>query len=393
MSTNLLTLLQGSPAYQAAALSLMLSQVNTYVERLDLPILRPVEPSHLIERYVTPPKFGMGGALRTTNYTFTFSMGHLHTVSRGDILHGQDYREELQALSKHSSLVDSNGAYQLATQWLTAVCVDVPALERACAPRVVQRCYSSNPYPPDMTLPANTLYNWLPIFDIEWRPCGAVNQHTGSVTVAVLGHTKELLNLDIGTVAFSSEAALAITNLGETYAASVQKVATNAGTYPYPWRRPRYAPPLDLPTAQQRPWLEAFFSRHGSLEPLKDPDKVEAYLFNEYDSLKVMQPSESLVALGPVPVKTEIARNLADLVLDFGIYAWELEGFAPEYRVRIRFSKGTNTVEVLVNNEQDCLQVRVNGHGGPDLTCLPAQARMADFTQKLFPFARFKRPD
>src|SRR5262249_43816055 len=143
--------------------------------RLGLPLKFPLEKQDLQSAYVDLPKTlypgGAGGSIDIsqkdffsadppTVYSFGFGIGTL--LDAGDIreagkMFGARFvtrihpfgvshvAEENEILSHGKSLVDTNGAYQLATNWLNAIQVDVLELEKTNRPAIQQRWfYGSN---------------------------------------------------------------------------------------------------------------------------------------------------------------------------------------------------------------------------------------------------------
>jgi len=75
-------------------------------------------------------KIGVSGTLETTNFFFSFGEGKLLMVERLSEHAVEYYAHDLNKLVGQPSLIDTNGAYQLATQWLAAVDVDMTALNK-----------------------------------------------------------------------------------------------------------------------------------------------------------------------------------------------------------------------------------------------------------------------
>jgi hypothetical protein len=123
-----------TPAYRQAALSLVLQEANHYAARLKLSERLPIASNDLREVRIATPwleqKFGMLGSIRTENYSYGVAKGNRLVYITG--------KEEAQRLDvshkrKHVrpwSELNTNTAFQLATQWLTLAYVDVARLAR-----------------------------------------------------------------------------------------------------------------------------------------------------------------------------------------------------------------------------------------------------------------------
>jgi hypothetical protein len=204
-----------SIAYRAVAIQHMLDEVNYWSQQLQLPTAHPIQPAEIKWSHVNPPRIGFGGVITTTNFDFSFpnrGEGKLCYITRLIIRDGHDVLDLYPELARTSSLIDSNGAYQMATQWLTSVSVDVPALEQRYKSNVRQWFFWGKPenLPRDQwSMPAITSTNksMLPIFDVRWG-----DGETPPVKVIILGSTKELLQLRMEDSSFSRRPPLVITN-------------------------------------------------------------------------------------------------------------------------------------------------------------------------------------
>jgi len=89
-----------------------------------------------------------------------------------------------EKLSKEKSLISTNEAYQLATNWLRAISVDVNRLEAKFPPSIRQRWYYGKVGNSGLSLTT------IPIFDVKWG-----NWDRAKISVVIYGTTKELLQL------------------------------------------------------------------------------------------------------------------------------------------------------------------------------------------------------
>jgi len=204
-----------SMAYRVVAVERMLGEVNYFAQQLQLPTPRPIRPADITWSHLNPPRTGFGGAITVRNCDFSFpnrGEGKLCYITRLTVRDGHDVLDLYPELASTPSLIDSNGAYQLATQWLTSVSVDVPALEQKYKSNVRQWFFWGKPenLPKDQwSVPAITSTNktMLPIFDVRWG-----DGETPPVKVTILGSTKELLQLRMEDSSFSRRPPLVITN-------------------------------------------------------------------------------------------------------------------------------------------------------------------------------------
>lgn len=140
-------------------------------------------------------KVGVQGNIWTTNFEFNFFRGRLLDVMRLSAPHVEYYATNLDDLIGKPSLIDTNGAYQLATQWLAAVDVDVAALEKQGGHSINQLHYLARGVTNAITLP-------LYYVDFGSRHVAAVANLPATeeplVSVEILGTTKGLQELTIG---------------------------------------------------------------------------------------------------------------------------------------------------------------------------------------------------
>jgi hypothetical protein len=137
---------------------------------------------------IVPPRvIGFAGRLDTDKYSFSFAKsGRLRFITKLDNGRGnKTLREYLESLAKTPSTINTNDAYRLATNWLAAMDVDLPRLEKEHPPTVKQQTFTSwaEEGKPTTEIP-------LPIFDVKWgdwtRPV---------VDIEISGATGELLKL------------------------------------------------------------------------------------------------------------------------------------------------------------------------------------------------------
>lgn len=118
-------------AYKREALRVLIEQANRVAKQLNLPEKLPITASNLIEVFIRPPGSGAIGTIPTTNYTYIFDYGRKFS--------GIDQRNNIEAFYQAKeeytwpiSRFDTNQAFQMATQIMTAVELDVSALNQDC---------------------------------------------------------------------------------------------------------------------------------------------------------------------------------------------------------------------------------------------------------------------
>lgn len=118
-------------AYQEEALKLMLEEANKVAHELKLPEQLPITRSNLIEIHIGPPALVALGFVTTSNYSYNVGWGRSFSgLTRWN--HGGTFEPVKKAYTWPISRLDTNRAFQVATQILTAVGMDVTALTRDC---------------------------------------------------------------------------------------------------------------------------------------------------------------------------------------------------------------------------------------------------------------------
>ncbi len=184
-------------AYKFVAMMLMLQEASFFCRQTGLPPGREFTESDVRKGgHVGPynPK-DFGGSIVTDDYFFGFGWGHLANFrKRGFMPDGPDsaIRERNLELAKFASLIDTNGAYQVATNWLATLGVDVPALEGKYRLNFIQWRY----YPKGKDGPVIM----LPVYHVEWL--GFIlrtqpNRERAVVSVTIFGATKELVEYHV----------------------------------------------------------------------------------------------------------------------------------------------------------------------------------------------------
>jgi hypothetical protein len=174
-------------AYKYVGIAVLVAEANFNAERLNLPIERPIQESRLTFKLLAPPSVladdGFEGGIHVDHYAFNEGGRACYRyIARLDPFGGLSMAEENEMLSHHKSLVGTNGAYQLATNWLALIDVDVRELERTNRAEIRQRWFwgSANPEPKVL----------LPIFEVRWG-----EWDHAKVEVTVDGRTKQFIEI------------------------------------------------------------------------------------------------------------------------------------------------------------------------------------------------------
>lgn len=172
-----------SLAYKYVMLTLMLADANHALQKLDVRGMNPIATTNIVDYHITPPRMRVGGSIDTTNMMLGFGENKLQFIQFSEPNSDLDIEERHNRWAKMKSLIDTNGAYDLATNWLTKLDVDVPALEKAHPRNVMQNFYYQNGDPNKKIM--------LPRFEIRW----GTNQTRPAVWVSIFGPTKSPIHI------------------------------------------------------------------------------------------------------------------------------------------------------------------------------------------------------
>jgi hypothetical protein len=340
MLTNIVALLHTTTAYKAAALQLMIGQANFAAEQLHLNEPLPiVAPSDTNQCNVMALPYGVSGMIWTSNSSFEFWKGRLVEIGRrGWLKEISPPADDLSELTNRVSLVDSNGACLLATQWLGDLSVDVEALGKQYPMHVRQSfvfVQTTN------ELGVEQISKILvPIFNVFWGNGDSKSLGMYPVFLIIYGPTKELISFGlrqdfISQLTFKSPP-LQVTNAAELLG------------------------PLPPP----RHFIEELVGDKVAYETVAAPDKVEAWLLNTYEDQQ--DGGMPLERAGPKRLVggffgAEPDRTFSSILLDFNSYAWEeVKLCSPDYGLRLRYTRGKDVVEFKLCYECDIVEVSHN---------------------------------
>ena len=383
MMTNVLEMLHTTAAYQTAVVQLMTGEASFAAQQLHLEGPPSISiPANTNEWEVETPPNGLSGYYSRKDYSYEFDKGRLRSIRKNDWLKKIDPPiTNFWELSLRPSLLDTNTAYQHATQLLAAISVDVQEMERKYAPRIFQvPARKTDAEGRSLLGISNNVAQ--PLFMIGWgedsrskivremlrtnppparadRPNRPFREPPPSsscpVFIEILGTTKELIELTINDESLFKRKALQLTNAAELLG------------------------PLPPP----RHFVEELVGGKEAYETIARPDKVEAWLLTSSYASGTFQEKKDRV--GPVKLKQEVARKFSDELLSFDSYFWRVgKGCMPDYGVRLRFTRSSDTVEFILCYECDILQVTHNSktqEGNFD----PAHAKLVNAIKSVFP--------
>jgi hypothetical protein len=239
----------------------MLMEANYYADRLDLPLMRPIQIKDIVYSHISQPwfclinetnspffpttafgtniynadipreqrlralEFSVRGQIETTNFFFGFLNGKLSDVERLSEHDVEYYSRDLDKLVGKTSLIDTNSAFQLATQWLAAVNMDMEAIGKLkCS--VNQLHYKSV---------GATNYTLLPIFYVDFG-----TKHDSSngnvkpideplISVEILGTTEQLQEMRFQDGSFSKRSQMIISNAFDLISTPGQFIGPSKG--------------------------------------------------------------------------------------------------------------------------------------------------------------------
>jgi hypothetical protein len=202
-----------TPAYQSEALAQLIKEANRVAKTLKLSEQLPITHSNIVEFHISPFGFAyafkMIGEVTTMNYSYYVTCDN--KFSDLCVANYDDTCFKLKTKLLPSKQMDTNSAYLLATQWLTAASVDVKALSRYCQVEVtVNEFWNEN-------LGKASASKFVPIYDIDWMaPDDRVNGGD-TAHVEVFLPQKKLLQLDVRDSKYLRAKPIEFTNLASLF--------------------------------------------------------------------------------------------------------------------------------------------------------------------------------
>jgi hypothetical protein len=373
MMTNVIACLHTTLAYQSAALQVMVGQANFDAQQLHLQEPLPiVAPASTNNWKVAMPPYGVTGQLTSSNYIYRFTAGRLLWIQKK----AQAHPVPVNAFES-DPVTDPDAAYQLARQWLTAISVDVPALE--------------SKYSHTVTHPGNRPQVLLHgMHNVNNPTSGHEREHTNAVHLA-------------GDVAarFTRSETFFITWRGGNdspsshgHEAGQLSIMIDGATRQCTGLRiynPELlkAPPLQVANADTllgappppQHFVAEFLGGQTAYDTVARPDRILASLVIQ----SADDPNVSIERTAAVAVDAATAALFSRTLTDFNSYAWIHENpCTPKYGVHLRFSKGTDLVDTYWYHDCDHLLVVHNGRSA-DQDCDTARAALVKAVQAVFP--------
>jgi hypothetical protein len=172
-----------TPAYREEVLRLVIQEASAAARELNLPDDLPITRETLAAAYVSPPRlrrFGPGfGNVTTAKYHYVITVGSkLSSIVRAHL--DEECAEYRLKYMWDWSRVDTNAAYQLATQWMASASMDLRALGRECQLSVAAWTPSGSGRP------------FVPLYTVQWAKDGE-----GVAMVQVFLPMKRLCQLSV----------------------------------------------------------------------------------------------------------------------------------------------------------------------------------------------------
>jgi hypothetical protein len=194
-----------TPGYRDEALRLVIEEANHVAQELNLPENLPITESKLVAAYISPPRMAqhLGGAIgniTTSNYTYCVSVGNKFSFLEQTHLE-QGYNQLRTQYLWPMSRMDTNAAYQLATQFLAAASMDVAALNSNCIVHI-------NAFTPE----GKNGKHFVPVYWVHWLSKDPAVR--GSVAeVEFIEPTKTIRQMRVTKSEYILRKSLEITNL------------------------------------------------------------------------------------------------------------------------------------------------------------------------------------
>jgi hypothetical protein len=201
---------------------------------LKLPEQLPITKSDVIEYHIGPFGFNYAyrsiGFVATSNYIYSVSIENKFSnlsVANSD-QQCLNYKKQLLPIT----LMDTNAAYQMATQWLSESSMDVKSLNRDCRVKVEIDNFWNGLAPGKQM----TNRRFVPIYNVWWLSSKDEAEGGDTAYVQLFAPTKTLLQLSVRNSTYNLRKALVFTNLADLFP-GIAPIHTNypvKTTYPPP---------------------------------------------------------------------------------------------------------------------------------------------------------------
>ena len=162
------------------------------LEVLQIPDWQPVIGGEIVSYHISPPRLFPGGSFDTKDRIFGFGReGQLQFIQARESDPSLSLDERHARWSNMKSLIETDQAWEVASNWLSRLDVDVTELQKSNPVHVNQEFY----YAPD----GNQTKVMLPRFEVKW----GTNEMDPAVWVSVFGPTKQPLYIRQTDASFS----------------------------------------------------------------------------------------------------------------------------------------------------------------------------------------------
>jgi hypothetical protein len=219
-----------TPAFQEEGLHLVLEEANRVARDLQLPEPLPITRSNLTHAFISP--FGYTyirkrlGNITTSNYSYNVGQDFKFS-DLGVANYDQRCREYYEKYQWPIARLDTNAPYQLATQWLAALHMDVAGLNRDCDIHV-----GVDPYWNNVELGEVPKSKFTPMYFVWWTPRG-VKSKTGAAQVEVFLPTETLLQLNVYDPKYILRQPLVLTNMAALFPGKAEITTNKPGPIKY----------------------------------------------------------------------------------------------------------------------------------------------------------------
>lgn len=196
-------------AYERAAFKSLLAEANRVARELDLRENPYITESNLSRSFIVgygmslmPPK--MIGNIHTKEFGYFVSVGHKLSYVEG-AHQDEDCLKWMKEYRWPKSRMDTNGAYQLATQWLAAARIDVASLNRDCEVQVEPERFANRGVGSG---------KFVPIYFVYWQSAqNRAKSYGSTASVKLFAPTKTLMSLRVEESDYILRPPLVFTNL------------------------------------------------------------------------------------------------------------------------------------------------------------------------------------
>ena len=191
-------------AFRKETLRLVLQEANQVAAALKLPEKLPIVETNLLAWHISPPEISRltksVGNVTTSNYIYYVSVDGKFSYLEGRH-QDTDRQRWFKEYSWPISQLDTNTAYQLATQWLAAVSMDVSQLNADCNLHIHPTALNGQ----------GAEAHFLPVYWVFWTK--GAEGHGSVASVELFAPTKTLMQLRVEDSKYILRKPLLFTNL------------------------------------------------------------------------------------------------------------------------------------------------------------------------------------